>query len=742
MRTNRGVLAGVLLMSSLAAAPANAQTASRLGPSITAISAFVKGSAVAYDPKNSKYLVVSAYGDLNGRFVSADGELLGNPFTIQAGAVGFAHFPGVAYSPDANGGAGGFLVAWHQSVAVGAVVYARTVSTTGALGPAAQLTGDGSWWEAMVDVAYSTVSKEFFVVWQAAGIRAQRVSTAGGLLGANIFVTGTNYHRDPSVAYNPVANEFMVVYAGDDGVSPFVGARRVAAGSGALVGTQTLLSRAVGTYITEVAYNSSSNTYLAAWYQGGTYGRILDASGNAATGVLLLATRFSAYDALGIDYNATSGTYMMVSHDTASLQDGAVEVSAGAIPGLGVVATDAPTTKGNYYPKIAARAGKAEWLMSTATSFAATTVQRLQTGGSSPAPPPPPPPCVATPSVTTVSLLNTAATFPINVTAPSTCAWTATSGTSWLQISSGGSGTGNSSVGITALRNTSATVRTGTLTIAGTTIPVQQAGFNAAAVHDLNADGMSDLVWQSQTTGALAVWTMRENSLISTQAITPSVSDTAWRVAGTGDLNGDGFADLVWQKTDGEVAAWYLRGPTVINTAYLSIRNVGPSWKIRGVGDVNGDGKADILWQHDQGWLAVWLMNGVTATSTLTLSVPRMPDLNWKIVGAGDINGDRRADIVWQNQATGGLGAWLLSDATVIRQQNLSTSVVSDLNWTIRGVGDTNGDGYADLLWQNAATGGVAMWFLNGFTVINGVRVYDATSPLVVDTNWTLVGPG
>ena len=390
MRTNRGVLAGVLLLGVLTAASSDAQAASRLGLSFTAISAFVKGSAVAYDPKNSKYLVVSAYGDLNGRFVSADGALLGAPFTIQAGAVGFAHFPGLAYSPDANGGAGGFLVAWHQSVAVGAVVFARTVSTTGALGPVTQLTADGSWWEAIVDVAYSTVSKEFFVVWQAAGIRAQRVSNTGGLLGANIFVTGTNYHRDPSVAYNPVANEFMVVYAGDDGVSPFVGARRVAAGSGALVGSQTLLSRAVGTYITEVAYNSRANTYLAAWYQGGTYGRILDAAGTATTGVLLLATRFSAYDALGIDYSATSGTYMMVSHDTASLQDGAVELSAGAVPGLGFVATDAPTTKGNYYPKIAARSDKAEWLMSTATSFAATTLQRLQStatgGGGAPAP--------------------------------------------------------------------------------------------------------------------------------------------------------------------------------------------------------------------------------------------------------------------------------------------------------------------------------------------------------------------
>lgn len=393
MRSNCGIMAGVLLLGTVGTTPAAAQTGSRLGLSITAISAVVKGSSVAYDPKNSMYLVVSAYGDLNGRFVSAGGDLIGAPFTIQSGTAGFTHFPGVAYSPDANGGAGGFLVAWHQSVTSGAVVHARMVSSSGVLGPEAQISADGSWWEAAVDVAYSTVSHEFLMVWQAAGIRAQRVGINGEALGANIFVTGTDYHRDPSVAYSPTTNEFMVVYSGADAVSAYAAARRVAAGSGALLGTETLLNRAGGTYITEVSYNPNTNRYLAAWYQGGTLGRLLDSAGNVASDVLLLATRFSAYDALGIDYSTASGTFMMVSHDSQGLQDGAVELSgAGAVPDVGFLATDAATTNGNYYPKIAARSDSAQWLLSTATSFLATTVQRLQStaagGGGTQLPPP------------------------------------------------------------------------------------------------------------------------------------------------------------------------------------------------------------------------------------------------------------------------------------------------------------------------------------------------------------------
>ena len=38
--------------------------------------------------------------------------------------------------------------------------------------------------------------------------------------------------------------------------------------------------------------------------------------------------------------------------------------------------------------------------------------------------------------------------------------------------------------------------------------------------------------------------------------------------------------------------------------------NPGPSWQIEGTGDFNGDGKSDILWQNDDGTPAIWLMDG------------------------------------------------------------------------------------------------------------------------------------
>ncbi|HEU4939455.1 MAG TPA: VCBS repeat-containing protein, partial [Vicinamibacterales bacterium] len=394
MRSSTGIVAAALA-AIVGITPAAAQTASRIGPSITAIATGTRGTNSAYDFKNGQYLVVSAYGNLNGVFVTADG-VPGAPFLLQTPGL-YTHFPAVAYSPDLFGGAGGFLVTWHQSLGEGAVVHARLVTTTGVLAPEIQVSIAGSWWEAAVDVAYSTASKEFLVVWQGAGITGQRIDLNGQPIGGNFQLTPAGgYRRDPAVVYNPTTNQFMVSFGGEDNVSPFAGFQRVAAGSGALVGPETVVGRARVVYISEVAYNSTTNQYLVAWNQLAAYGVLVDANGNVLTNATLLSTTVNAYDALGIDYNASSGTFMMVSHRQDSQQDGGVEISAGLVPDVPIVATDAaPPTAGNFYPKVSSRVGAPQWLLTTATGFGATTVQRLgttATGGGVGGPPPPPPP--------------------------------------------------------------------------------------------------------------------------------------------------------------------------------------------------------------------------------------------------------------------------------------------------------------------------------------------------------------
>ena len=53
-------------------------------------------------------------------------------------------------------------------------------------------------------------------------------------------------------------------------------------------------------------------------------------------------------------------------------------------------------------------------------------------------------------------------------------------------------------------------------------------------------------------------------------------------------------------------------------------------WKIVGTGDFNGDGKSDILWQDTSGNVAIWFMNGTQASGAGVGNVPTV----WSIQGA------------------------------------------------------------------------------------------------------------
>ena len=96
--------------------------------------------------------------------------------------------------------------------------------------------------------------------------------------------------------------------------------------------------------------------------------------------------------------------------------------------------------------------------------------------GSAPPPPPPPPPgCTfSVKPKGTIAADAAGATGTIDVTATAGCAWTATSPDGWIHLSSAG-GTGDGQVTYDIDANTS-TDRTGSITVAGTTLTVTQSG--------------------------------------------------------------------------------------------------------------------------------------------------------------------------------------------------------------------------------------------------------------------------
>ena len=107
-------------------------------------------------------------------------------------------------------------------------------------------------------------------------------------------------------------------------------------------------------------------------------------------------------------------------------------------------------------------------------------------------------------------------------------------------------------------------------------------------------------------------------------------------------------------------------------------------------------------------------------------------DLQTTVKGVDkDFNGDGYADLVWEN--TGGQHAiWFLNKG--VFQYGIVLPTVSP-TWHIAGVGDFLGNGQSDLVWEN--TGGQhSIWILN-----NGVFQYGIVLPTVSD-GWHIVGAG
>ena len=353
------------------------------------------------------------------------------------------------------------------------------------------------------------------------------------------------------------------------------------------------------------------------------------------------------------------------------------------------------------------------------------------------------PPCTYTITPAEILVGHGGATASVRVATAPDCPWTVFRHEPYVILARPGAGVGPGQATFDVLPNPTTSRRSTTIDIVHQEIVIQQAvELPTRLPADLNMDGRLDLLWQHQGDGRIAVWLMAGSTLIDGRLLSPpQVPDTTWKIAGAGDLDADGLDDLVWQNVaDGRVSAWFMNGTTLRDGSLLGIPQVPDlDWRIRAVSDVNGDGRSDLWWQHrTTGGIAVWLMNGLTVLAGIPLTALPIADAGWQIVGTGDFDGDHTNDLVWQHLADGRIAVWLMSGTSLVEETVTAPGQVPDINWKIRAVGDVNGDGKPDLIWQKTDDGRVSVWLMDGLTLTEGRLL---TPPQVPDTYWQIVGP-
>jgi hypothetical protein len=199
----------------------------------------------------------------------------------------------------------------------------------------------------------------------------------------------------------------------------------------------------------------------------------------------------------------------------------------------------------------------------------------------------------------------------------------------------------------------------------------------------------------------------------------------------THDFNRNSEADILWRDTAGNLAMWFMNGASIASATGLG--NVATSWSVVGQRDFNGDGYADILWRDSSGQVAIWLMIG--SAMQPGSGSPGTVTTDWAVAGTGDFNADGKGDILWYNGTTHQVAIWFMNGATVLGGSGV-LSPPPPTGWNIVGTGDFNGDGKTDILWRNPTTGQNAIWQMG-----SGLS-YSASGISSVATNWIVTGTG
>jgi FG-GAP repeat protein len=232
-------------------------------------------------------------------------------------------------------------------------------------------------------------------------------------------------------------------------------------------------------------------------------------------------------------------------------------------------------------------------------------------------------------------------------------------------------------------------------------------------------------------------------------------------VASAGDVNKDGFGDIIVGAPLYDGGGFFDEGRVFVYFGSASGPSINPSWTADGnkglaqfgqsvasAGDVNGDGFADIIIgapTYDAGRVFVYhgSATGPSLSPDFMAKNGKGPaDLGASVASAGDMNGDGFGDVVIGaprsgdnvNPAEGSVRVYFGGNHGLGSQPafTVTETHANDLfGGSVAGAGDVNGDGFPDVIAGGIGLDNAAQFVANagGAEVILGFRTRQTTSP-------------
>ena len=238
-------------------------------------------------------------------------------------------------------------------------------------------------------------------------------------------------------------------------------------------------------------------------------------------------------------------------------------------------------------------------------------------------------------------------------------------------------------------------------------------GSNVAGVGDWTGNGTDGLLWYNATTGEVDEWQLSDTQWAA--SVDLGTHPGNYQIAGVGHFTGSGVSDVLWTSASGNgvlTDIWQL-GLNGQWTESISPGSHPAGYSVAGVGDWTGHGTDGILWYNSStGDVDEWQLSGGKWTASVDLGAH--PGSGWIIAGVGDFNSDLVDDVLWTHVNVDGT---VSTDIWELGSNGQWISSVSPgthpAGYQVVGIGDFNGDGTSDILWQNSTTGDVDEWLIN-----------------------------